>query len=254
MADEVTVPLLPCSSIDDIETFYVALGFRTTYKQRKPNPHVVVEREAIGLHFFEIAGFDPEQSYGSCLVVTPDVEGLHRAFAAGMRATYGKVLVSGLPRMTRARPRKNYGGVTGFSVIDPGGNWIRVVHRTSPGSAPDAERQPRAANVAGGRLTTALANAVVQADSRGDTAQAVRILDTALARPDATDDPVALVELLAYRAELALVLGDSATASALFNRVAAVSLTPEERERAATALENAADLVQPDSPPPTSAG
>jgi hypothetical protein len=32
--------------------------------------------------------------------LTADIEGLHRAFAAGMRAAYGKVLVSGTPRMT----------------------------------------------------------------------------------------------------------------------------------------------------------
>ena len=90
MTNEVTVPLLPCASIDDIETFYGVLGFRTTYKQRKPNACVGVQREDLHLQFFEIAGFDPEQSYGSCLVLTADLEGLHRAFAAGMRAAYGK--------------------------------------------------------------------------------------------------------------------------------------------------------------------
>ncbi|GIJ30412.1 hypothetical protein Vqi01_55740 [Micromonospora qiuiae] len=37
MTNEVTVPLLPCASIDDIETFYGVLGFRSTHKQRKPN-------------------------------------------------------------------------------------------------------------------------------------------------------------------------------------------------------------------------
>ena len=103
MTNERTVPLLPCASIDDIETFYGVLGFRTTYKQHKPYACVGVQREDLHLQFFEIAGFDPEQSYGSCLVITADIEGLHRAFAAGMRAAYGKILVSGTPRMTRPR-------------------------------------------------------------------------------------------------------------------------------------------------------
>ena len=129
MANEVTVPLLPCASIDDIITFYEVLGFHTTYKQRKPYACVGVQREDLNLQFFEIAGFDPEQSYGSCLVLTADLEGLHRAFAAGMRAAYGKVLVSGTPRMTRPRARKNADGFGGFSVIDPGGNWIREIGR-----------------------------------------------------------------------------------------------------------------------------
>ena len=131
MTNEIAVPLLPCASIDDIETFYRVLGFSTTYKQRKPNPCVGLRREDLHLQFFEIAGFDPAQSYGSCLVITPDIAELHRAFAAGMRAAYGKILMSGMPRMTRPRARKNADGLGGFSVIDPGGNWIRVFQNTT---------------------------------------------------------------------------------------------------------------------------
>ena len=135
-----------------------------------------VQREDLRLQFFEIAGFDPEQSYGSCLVLTADIEGLHRAFAAGMRAAYGKVLVSGTPRMTRPRARKNVDGLGGFSVIDPGGNWIRVFR--------DAATAPMPAATPAGRLAKTLANAVVQADP-GKRRAAVRILDSALALPQA---------------------------------------------------------------------
>ncbi|WP_433200786.1 VOC family protein [Dactylosporangium sp. CS-047395] len=233
MANEVTVPLLPCASIDDIEAFYGVLGFRTTYKQRKPNACVGVQREDLQLQFFEIPGFDPEQSYGSCLVLTADIEGLHRAFADGMRAAYGKVLVSGTPRMTRPRARKNADGVGGFSVIDPGGNWIRVFrHAAAAPAAPPA-----------GRLGKALANAVVQADSRGSAGQAVRILDSALARPQDGDDPVEQVEVLVYRAELALVLHDPTTAAAMLARARSVTLSHDEAERAASAFDNAAELA-----------
>ncbi|MBO4206076.1 VOC family protein [Micromonospora echinofusca] len=232
MANEVTVPLLPCLSIDDMVDFYEVLGFRTTYRQRRPNPYVALQRADLHLHFFEIAGFVPEHSYGSCLVLTEDIEGLHRAFADGMRAAYGKVLVSGTPRMTRPRARKNVGGVGGFSVVDPGGNWIRVVHRTAgPEPAP------------AGRLAKALADAVVQADSRGDVRQAVRILDTALARSHAGDDPVAQVEVLVYRAELAMVLHDRETAADMLARAERVVLTADESEHAASAFQNAADIA-----------
>jgi hypothetical protein len=232
----VTVPLLPCASIDDIETFYGVLGFRTTYKQRKPYACVGVQREDLHLQFFEIAGFDPEQSYGSCLVITADIEGLHRAFVAGMRAAYGKVLVSGTPRMTRPRARKNADGVGGFSVIDPGGNWIRVFR--------DAAAAPVPAATPGGRLAKALANAVVQADSRGNVGQAVRILDSALARPHAADDdPVERVEVLVYRAELAMVVHDPKTAAEMLARARSVTLTEDESERAAPAFDNATELA-----------
>ncbi|MFF0155020.1 VOC family protein [Micromonospora sp. NPDC005203] len=236
MTNERTVPLLPCASIDDIEAFYGVLGFRTTYKQRKPNACVGVQREDLHLQFFEIAGFDPEQSYGSCLVLTADIEGLHRAFAAGMRAAYGKVLVSGTPRMTRPRARKNADGLGGFSVIDPGGNWIRVFRDATTAPLPPAA--PTA-----GRLAKALANAVVQADSRGSVGQAQRILDSALARPQADDDPVEQVEVLVYRAELALVLHDPETAAEMLARAQSVTLTEDESERAASAFDNAAELA-----------
>ncbi|WP_326564037.1 VOC family protein [Micromonospora peucetia] len=235
MTNEVTVPLLPCASVDDIVAFYAVLGFRTTYEQRKPNPYVALQREDLHLHFFEIAGFSPDQSYGSCLVLTSDIDGLHRAFAAGMRAAYGKVLVSGTPRMTRPRARKNYDGLGGFSVIDPGGNWIRVVQNTTAAPQP-AATPPKP-------LARALANAVVQADSRGDIPQAVRILDSALARLQADDDPVTQVEVLVYRAELAMVLHDAETAAKMLDRVTHVVLSEDETERAMSTFEAAADLA-----------
>jgi hypothetical protein len=235
MTNEVTVPLLPCPSIDDIETFYWTLGFSTTYKQRKPNPCVALQREDLHLQFFEIAGFDPQQSYGSCLVLTSDIAELHRAFATGMRAAYGKVLVSGMPRMTRPRARKNADGLGGFSVIDPGGNWIRVFQNTTT--------MPTPASAPAGRLAKALANAVVLADSKGDVGQAVRILDSALARPQGDDDPVTHVEVLVYRAELAMALHDRETATEMLARVEHIALNPDETGRAAPTFEIAADLA-----------
>ncbi|MEU0790081.1 hypothetical protein ABZ342_08430 [Amycolatopsis sp. NPDC005961] len=171
MAGEVTIPLLPCGDIDEIAEFYAMLGFERTYRQLRPNPYVALCREDLNLHFFGMAGFDAEQSYGTCLVVVPDVAALFEAFAAGMRAARGKLLVAGIPRMTRPRARKNMGGVTGFSVVDPGGNWIRIV--PPPGTRGEAATT---------KLGKALENAVVQGDSRGDVGQAVKILSAALAR------------------------------------------------------------------------
>jgi hypothetical protein len=147
-----------------------------------------------------------------------------------MRAAYGKVLVSGTPRMTRPRPRKNSDGLSGFSVIDPGGNWIRVfTQNAAPSSTP--------APAPVGRLAKALANAVVQGDSRGDARQAARILDSALAHPEAGDDPVTLVEVLAYRAEVAMTLHEPATAAQMLARMDRVALSTDDTQRAKAALE-----------------
>ncbi|MEV0583770.1 VOC family protein [Nonomuraea sp. NPDC050310] len=240
MANEVTIPLLPCVSIDEIAAFYGVLGFTTTYRQLRPNPYLAVRREDLELHFAGIPGFDPEQSYGSCVVRVPDTGVLHRAFADGMRAAYGKVLVAGIPRMTTPRRRKNVDGLAGFSVVDPGGNWIRFFPAQDDAAAP-----PSSAT----KLGIALQNAVVQGDSRGDERQAALILDGVLRRTDEADAPAGdLVEVLLYRAELAGRLGSPDEARTFLARALAVPLDPTTRTRLAAPLAAAADLTTAISP------
>ncbi|MEV0678682.1 hypothetical protein AB0I60_19405 [Actinosynnema sp. NPDC050436] len=185
MANEVTIPLLPCPSIDEIGSFYEMLGFGITYRQTRPNPHIAVRREDINLHFFGMDGYDPAQSYSTCLVVVEDIGDLFDAFAAGMRAVHGKLLVSGIPRMTRPRLRNDR--YTGFTVVDPGGNWIRITKATT---------EPAAQT----KLAKALENAARQADAHGDERQGLKILEGALRR--ATGDEPEFQEVQEYRDEL----------------------------------------------------
>lgn len=234
MAREIAIPLLPCRSIDEIEDFYRMLGFERTYRQAKPYPCVGVRREDLQLQFFGLDGFDPETSYGSCVVLVEDTLALYEAFAAGMRAVHGKVLVSGLPRMTRPRKRKNVGNISGFSIVDPGGNWIRIFHNTA--AADDSTDEPTS------QLAKTMRNAVVLSDSKGDTAQAARILDSALIKHRESAPVTDLVEALVYGAELAIRLGDRTRADALLAEVAATELTGEQRASLSEALGNAADL------------
>lgn len=161
MANEVTIPLLPCASIDEVAEFYVMLGFTITHRQRRPNPYLSVRREDINLHFFGIRGYDPEQSHSSCLIQVENTRELYDAFAYGMRAVYGLVPMSGIPRMTR--PRRD-----GFLVVDPGGNWIRIV--------------PAVRESAPTKLARALQSAVTLAGSHGAERQALKILEGALVR------------------------------------------------------------------------
>ncbi|MBW4717976.1 hypothetical protein [Saccharothrix obliqua] len=225
------IPLLPCASIDDMEVFYEALGFTRTYRQLKPNPYLGMRRGDVEIHFFGMEGFNPADSYGSCVVLVPDTAVTHREFAEGLRAAFGRVPLSGIPRMTRPRSRRNVDRQAGFSVVDPGGNWIRVFAATP--ATPAAEPS--------GKLARAVENAVVQADGRGDPAQAAKILDGALRRADDAS-AVDLVEALAYRAELAITLGDAERAAAALAELDAVPLTPEDRERLADTLAHAAEL------------
>src|SRR5262245_34944952 len=124
MADERTYPCLPCPDLDEAIAFYQALGFARTYRQIRPNPYAVVAREDLQVHLFGMEKFDPADSYGSVIVVVSDVDALYHAFASGLRSAYGKLPTVGIPRILR--PRKRFGTVRGFSVVDPGGNWLRV--------------------------------------------------------------------------------------------------------------------------------
>ena len=109
MANERTYPCLPCADLDQAIAFYEALGFARKYRQLAPNPYGVVVREDFQVHLFGIPNFNPAQSYGSVIVVVPDVDTLYHAFAVGLRAAYGKLPIAGFPRLTR--PRKKFGTV-----------------------------------------------------------------------------------------------------------------------------------------------
>jgi hypothetical protein len=105
-----------------------------------------VRWEDINLHFFGMGDYDPAQSYSTCIVVVPDIHALFEEFAAAMRKMHGKLLISGIPRMTRPRLRNDR--YTGFAVIDPGGNWIRITRaqaesRTTAARPQETEQQGR---------------------------------------------------------------------------------------------------------------
>ena len=146
LAEKVT-PILPCRDLDELLPFYEALGFAVTYRQARPNPYACVRRGGIELHFFGLAEFDPETSLGNVIIEVPDTLALFDEFAAGLRAAHGKLPITGIPRITR--PRRQQGTAGGFSVVDPGGNWLRVSARAAEdvpasggGSSPACWRTP----------------------------------------------------------------------------------------------------------------
>ena len=155
----------------------------------------MVRREDVVVHLSGIAGFDPATSVSSVVVTVPDVEGWYSAFAAGLRQHYGRVPVSGVPRLLRIRRKQ--GTASGFSLVDTGGCWLRF-YRTGA-----TEDDP-------GRRTVGLARvlevAARQGDARGDDAAALAVLDRGLERhPAASAEDRA--EALRYRAELLVRLG-----------------------------------------------
>ncbi len=202
------IPHLPCADIDEIASFWTALGLTVSYRQLRPNPFLALERGGIALQYYGMPAWDPNQSHSSCILLLDDTEPLHELFINGLRERYGHVPLTGSPRITRPRRRANNAGLSGFSLIDPAGNWIRVSAR------PTDERMPRAvddrvewSSEGGGPVARALENAVVLADSHGDETQAERVLSGAVRRtPDAPAAETAAA--LAYLVELRIRLGD----------------------------------------------
>jgi hypothetical protein len=220
LAGERTVPILPCGDVDAVVAFYAMLGFSCIFRQLRPYPNVIVRREGIELHFGGIAGFKPEDSYGSCIVATPDADGLYQAMTAGVRAGLGRIPVAGIPRFTR--PRKRDGMVRSFSVVDPGGNWIRVFQVSGNGEAAGDGAEPLTG------LAKALDAAMRLGDGKGDPAAAIEVLERALSR-NAAAAAADRVPALIYRAELAVMVGDKDTARTVIEGVRGMVLSEQER-------------------------
>ncbi|MGV9264574.1 bleomycin resistance protein [Kitasatospora sp. NPDC003701] len=229
---ETTIPILPCRTLQPVLDFYTALGFDVTFHQKAPNPYAVVERGGIRLHFFGMKQYDPAASYSTCIVGTDDVDALHAAFRAGLKAAYGRVPTSGLPRIGAVKDTSH--GVRQFLLTDPGGNCLRVGQPISE----DLHHRPAPE----GTFARALHLAALLADSKDDPAAAARAIDHALRREGEQPTPTELLRLLGLRAEVAARLGDEEAVSAALARAEAVGLTDEERAAVRAELDRLADL------------
>jgi catechol 2,3-dioxygenase-like lactoylglutathione lyase family enzyme len=230
VAGERTHPILTFPDLDEAIAFYEALGFRRTYRQLRPNPYAVVEFEDIVVHLSAVEGFDPATSFGSVVVVVPEAEALYSAFAAGLRQVYGRLPSAGIPRILR--PRRKQGTTAGFTVVDVGGNWLRIYR------AGDSEDDGRDRNKG---LTRVVEVAARQGDAHGDDALALEVLERGLARhTDALAVERARAQL--YRAELLTRLGRGDEAAAALH-TAQAGLTEEDVAALLDDLAHAREVV-----------
>jgi catechol 2,3-dioxygenase-like lactoylglutathione lyase family enzyme len=233
MTSEITIPLLPCRSIDEVLEFYRALGFEVTYQQSKPNNYAVVQRGGIELHFFSMREYEPATSYSTCYVRTRDVDSLYQAFVAGLRQKHGRLPSAGLPRVI---PLKNKTGRREFIVVDPGGNWIRIGQTDNLPAGDDS-----APGQAASKLARATYAATLLADSKGDYPAAASMLDSALAQAEAAT-PIDRLQALVFRAGLAITMGDQPLARRLLTDVRHIPLQEHEQDALQPDLERAKDL------------
>jgi catechol 2,3-dioxygenase-like lactoylglutathione lyase family enzyme len=229
MANERTYPCLPCGNLDESIAFYQALGFKRTYRQIRPNPYAVVALEDIHIHLFGIEGFQAAESYGSVIVVVPDPQSLYDAFAARLHETFGKLPIVGIPRILR--PRKKFGTVQGFSVIDPGGNWLRI------SKLGDTESEGKAEGLAG------IINVAARlGDAHRDAVIALKTLENGLIRfADAA--AIDRVRAYLYQAELAVRIQNRELAQSSLHAVQSLELTDDERAAIAEDFAHVVELV-----------
>jgi hypothetical protein len=237
VANEITIPALPCRSIDEMLTFYVALGFEITYQQSRPNNYGCVKYGDIELHFFTMKGYEPKESYSTCIVLVPDLSGLHQTFSSGLRSHLGKLPVAGIPRISKLN-NSNSDKQLRFNIIDPGGNWIRFAQIGEQPALTDDSKSNKNGQTKLSRITQA-ADWLVEAE--GDFAKAAEMMDKALGQKEPVP-PTHLVQALVLRAGLAICLDDKALARTLLTQVRHIELEAQDKDTLAAELQRADDL------------
>jgi hypothetical protein len=236
MHPETMIPVLPSVSIADTLAFYSLLGFEVTYEQHKPYVYAATRRGGMEVHFMGIKELDPKDAYSTCLVMVPEVEQLHVTFADALRSSYGKLPISGIPRITRMKP-----GQTRFTIVDVAGNSLIFIKKDAGGSEDEDALEAVKRRPGESRLAHAVRFAARLRDFKNDDEAAARVLDLALARPE-PGDPLERARALAARVELAVALADPARAEALRAELAALPLPADQRAELAAELERARAL------------
>jgi hypothetical protein len=144
----------------------------------------------------------------------------HATFTAAMRGAYGKVLVKGLPRITRYRP-----GASRFTIMDPSGNSIVFIRRD----------EPEGLEYGGSKRLTGLAkvldNARILREFKTDDRAAFRALNSGLRRYGADAPPVERTMALAAMIELCTASDDAQRVPQWGEQLRGITLSAAERDQ-----------------------
>jgi catechol 2,3-dioxygenase-like lactoylglutathione lyase family enzyme len=235
MANEIMIPALPCRSINETLAFYVAMGFEITYQQTRPNNYGCVKYENIDLHFFTLKGYEPKDSYSTCLVLVPNLIALHQTFTSALRSHYGKLPVAGIPRISKLN-NANSDKQLRFNVVDPGGNWIRFIQR---GEQPTVNTETSKETQS--KLSRATQAADWLVELHADFDAAAKMLNKALA-DDEPAPPTHRVKALVLRASVAISQNDNPLAAKTLSDARQITLTDDERDSISNDLQRMDDL------------
>ncbi len=220
------VPVLRSGDPGATLDFWRALGFEVLHDQRRPYIYLSVRRGGVQVDFTGQAG------PGLLLWACDDVDALHQTFRAGIKAAFGRVPRSGLPRLGAVSQQKQD---RRFNMADPDGNHLIVL---TPGRA--AADDPGHTGL--GRAVKA---ARLSAYGEENLEWAAAHLDDAL-RAAAGESPRARLAAWVLRADMAALMGDAfALAGALrAARAAAAELDAAARRDAAADLRTLDHLAE----------
>jgi hypothetical protein len=122
--------------------------------------------------------------------------------------------------------------VRGFSVVDPGGNWLRV---SKLGDAEEARDTTTG-------LARVIENAARLGDAKGDDVEAIRLLDNGLER--FSDAPgIDRARALLYLAELHVRVGHRPAALESLTAASSIELSDEDIESIKAEADHAREVV-----------
>lgn len=216
-----TIPALPSISFEETLTFWQALGYELTYKQKAPSFYAVMRYEDdYELHFFGLKQLVAENNFTTCLIIVPEVEQLHSTFSQRLRAALGKVPIKGFPRISRMKPKQ-----TRFTLTDVSGNSVIFIKRGGEDEAAAQEyKKPEQTP-----LQRAINTATRLRDFHGDDAAAAKVLDIALAHKE-LEPSLDHARVLAARVELAVAMDDTERARSLYTQLKDMPLPEADRQ------------------------
>lgn len=231
MAEATVIPVLPCRSLKETLGFYGALGFEVTHEQHAPYVYGAIEREGIHLHFFGSKHLPATESGHMALVMVSDVDVFHGTFSVGIKATYGKRLRTGIPRLgsvnSLSKDRR-------FNLLDPSGNRLIFI-QSARASKPKTKPKYTSA------LTKAIQGARLDAYSRDEPQIAAKYLDQALENAASEPDAVRY-QAFVLRADIAAMLADGQTLNHYVRAAQEIRLKDEVKAELAEAMQRLAEL------------
>lgn len=224
-----TIPILPCRSIDEQLGFYQALGFEITYRQAKPNLYACVRHRIAELHFFVLKQLDPANSYSMCYVHVPDVDAVHKEFCENLKKEYGKIPAKGFPRISKPNDLTED---RRFNLTDPAGN--RLLIGTKHPSIRDIVKDTS-------KFATAFEASYRMMYAKDEPAGAAKVLDLVLSK---SKDVSATLRYRAYvlRADIAASMDELNLAKTFIQEADQLSLSDQELEEATEATERLDEL------------